>query len=234
MIDMEHMLYEKVMNVMSTWDEKDIYAVSFFVESNGAFWFRDYCNVSGFSISYNTESDCEGAGIHSEERWNYAFWRQNESVIIEPSDNSPEMQMLFDWYAENGIENIGEESSDWENGPAGYKELVDLVANVAFRIQQEGFLKKRFGRPIPIIIHDLEYIGCTLKATEYANPNGEADDFLHGNWKSEIPSLSSCSPVPQQLAAYFRDPIIREELYAASPGLSKEYIDKMLEKLLNK
>ena len=41
MIAMEDILYEKVMDVMSTWVEKDIYAVSFFVESNGTFWFRD-------------------------------------------------------------------------------------------------------------------------------------------------------------------------------------------------
>ena len=183
MTNLEQVLYEKVKGIMSTWDEEDIYAVSFFVEANEMLSFREYDNVSQFCISYNTETDCEGAGIHSEERWNYAFWRQDECPIIEADDNCPEMQLLFDWYREQGIENIGEETDDWENGPVGYQELVSLTTKVARRLQDEGFLKEKFGRPIPIIIHDLEYCPCTLEATEYANPNGEAADFLFGNWE---------------------------------------------------
>lgn len=232
MIAMEDILYEKVMNVMSTWNEEDIYAVSFFVESNGAFWFRDYCNVSGFVISYNCESDCEGAGIHSEERWNYAFWRHDEHVIIEPDDDSPEMQLLFDWYQENGIENIGEETGDWGNGPVGYKELVDLVARVARRIQEEGFLKQKFGRPIPIIIHDLEYMECTWKATEYANPNGEAKDFLHGNWESACPESGLLPPVKEFMAELLNDPEKREQMYSSMPHIPKEKLDEILKNFI--
>ena len=232
MIAMEDILYEKAMDVMSTWVEKDIYAVSFFVESNGTFWFRDRCNVSRFAISYNCESDCEGAGIHSEKRWNYAFWRQNEHVIIEPDDDSPEMQLLFDWYQENGIENIGEETVDWGNSPVGYKELVDLVARVARRIQEEGFLKKKFGRPIPIIIHDLEYMECTWKATEHANPNGEAKDFLHGNWESDYPESGLLPPVKEFMAGLLNDPEKREQMYSSMPHIPKEKLDEVLKKFL--
>lgn len=234
MINMKEILYQKVRNAMSAWDEQDIYAVSFFVESNELFTYRDYSNVSGFAISYNTESDCEGAGSDSEERWNYAFWRQDETAIIEPVDGSPEMKLLFEWYQENEIENIGEEPATATDGPVGYKELVALVAEVARRLQDEGFLKEKFGRPIPIIIHDLEYIDCTWKATEYANPNGEAADFLRGSWRScafapiAFPGPGRISEIAKQV---LNDPQMQARLFAVSPGLPQEYLMEMLKKL---
>ena len=83
MIDIEKILYDKVKSVMSNWNEDGIYAISFFVYSNETYEFRNFTNVSTWAISYNTEADCEGAGPLDEERWNYAFWRQDETSIID-------------------------------------------------------------------------------------------------------------------------------------------------------
>ena len=58
-------------------------------------------------VSYQTESDCYDADELSEERWNYAFWQQNETPVIEADDGDEGMKILFDWYRENGIEHIG-------------------------------------------------------------------------------------------------------------------------------
>ena len=58
-------------------------------------------------VSYQTESDCYDADELSEERWNYAFWQQNETPVIEADDGDKGMKILFDWYRENGIEHIG-------------------------------------------------------------------------------------------------------------------------------
>ena len=80
--------------------------------------------------------------------------------------------------------------------PVGYKELVEVLAKVGRRFQEEGYWVKRLGRPIPILIHDLEYIQCTLDATAYANPNGEAEDFLFGNWETDVPTKRSASTDP--------------------------------------
>ena len=77
MIDILEKLYLKVKSIMDTWREDGIYAISFFVYSNEAFEYNGFNNVSSFAISYNTERDCDGAGQYDEERWNYAFWRQN-------------------------------------------------------------------------------------------------------------------------------------------------------------
>ena len=38
--------------------------------------------------------------------------------------------------------------------------------------------KRRYLRPVPILIHDLEYSWYTVEATRRANPNGEADSFF--------------------------------------------------------
>lgn len=78
MVDIEGYLYKKVKSIMEKWEEKDIYAVSFFVESNELYEYEGYSNVTEFLISYNTESYCSGVGEYDEERWNYAFWPQRE------------------------------------------------------------------------------------------------------------------------------------------------------------
>ena len=185
MIDLKELIENRVKNIISQWDEKEIYAISFFVYSNEAYEYNGCTNVTDFHISYNTESDCQGAEPLSEERWNYAYWRQNEFPIFS-IDSKEDMDILFDWYAENGVDNIGFE--DYENcydggryighGPVGYQELLGEVTTVAKRLQQTGFIQDKFGYPVPIIIHDLEYSWYVIEATKEANPTGEADEFL--------------------------------------------------------
>ena len=186
MIDISEKLYNAVKSIIDSWQEEGIYAISFFVYSNEAYEYNGFSNVSSFAISYNTEEDCEGAGQYDEERWNYAFWRQNESPVIDPDTPNELTDLLFDWYKENGITNIGEEDDDCydENynyigkGPVGHYELLGLVSDVAKRLQQEAFFEKKFGRNLPIIIHGLEYAWFDIEATQNANINGEADIFL--------------------------------------------------------
>ena len=187
MLNLEAYLYEKIKPIIEDWNEDGIYAISFFVYSNEAFTYRQYKNISEFAISYNTEKDCDGASDFCEVRWNYAFWRQNTSHIINPHvENDEGMEILFQWYKENNIENIGFEdyhSMYDENmyyigkGPIGYYELLTAVSEVARKMQTEGLISGRFGN-IPIIVHGLEYCWYVEEATAYANPGGEADMFL--------------------------------------------------------
>lgn len=186
MTNFEEKLYLKIKSVMDTWREDGIYAISFFVYSNEAYEYNGFSNVSLFAISYNTEDDCSGAGQFDEERWNYAFWRQDETVIIDPDNPNELNDMLFDWYKENGITNIGEEDeNDYDEhmhyigkGPIGHYELLTLASQVAKRLQQEEFIQSKFGKRLPIIIHGLEYAWYDIEATKNANVHGEADIFL--------------------------------------------------------
>ena len=186
MINLKAFLHEKVKSIIEDWSESDIYAISFFVYSNSAFSYKQYKNVCEFAISYNTEKDCGGASDFSEERWNYAFWRQNATHIINPhAENDEGIETLFQWYEENGVENIGFEDDNIYDanmlyigkGPAGYYELLTAVSDVARQMQTEGLISKKFGS-IPIIVHDLEYSWYVEEATAHANPNGEAGIFL--------------------------------------------------------
>lgn len=187
MIDLQAYLEKKLRDVISTWTEADIYAISFFVYSNEAFVYKGHSNVTEFCVSYNTENDCVGTGELSEERWNYAFWRQNETPIIKANNENEGMRILFEWYEENGIDNIGYENYDscYNNdmqyigkGPIGYYELLLEITAVAKKLQDSGFIKSKFGKPIPIIIHDLEYPWYIIEATKKANSNGEANMFF--------------------------------------------------------
>lgn len=187
MIDLQTYLENKLRDIISAWDEDDIYAISFFVYSNEAYEYNGYSNVTKFSVSYNTENACNGAGKLSEERWNYAFWHQYETPIIDVDSENKGIKILFDWYKENGIDNIGYEDYnacyDDEmryigKGPVGYYELLSEITDVAKRLQDSGFIKNKFGKPIPIIIHDLEYTWYVIEATKKVNTNGEADVFF--------------------------------------------------------
>ena len=61
MINIEAVFYEKIKKIITSWYEDEIYAISFFVNSNEAYSFRGFSNVSNFSVSYNTEEDCDYA-----------------------------------------------------------------------------------------------------------------------------------------------------------------------------
>ena len=187
MIPITEKIYDRIRTIMDGWQDEDIYAVSFFVSANEAYEYGGFSNVSSFSVSYNAESDCPGAGKYDEERWNYAFWRQDEEPVIDPDEGGELTDLLFAWYAEKGLTNIGYE--DRKNGydkhfryigkgPVGHYELLTVASEVAARLQNEGYLEARFGRKLPIIVHGLEYAWYDIEATRKANPDGEAKPFL--------------------------------------------------------
>lgn len=184
---LEEAVYDKVKGEILTWDEPDIYAISFFVDNNLAYEYGGYENVSAWSISYNTEQDCKGAGEYSEERWNYAFWRQNEFPVIDINVPNKYTDVLYEWYEKKGITKLGYEDDEKAfdddmnyigKGPTGHYELVFLAADIAKRLQEESVIKDHFGKEVPVIVHGLEYAWYDFEATKEANPNGEADVFL--------------------------------------------------------
>lgn len=190
-MNLEDYLYGKVYPIIQSWDEKGIYAISFYVDHNECNVYKGIPNFPEFSVGYNTEEGCGSAPKDSEERWNFAFWKQNNVPVIDASKAVDGASFLLDWYWEKGITDIGVENEAGmydENmnyigkGPAGYDELLRAVSGVARRFQTEGVIQKKFGR-IPILVHALEYDRCVEEATRNANPNGEADDFLN-YWQS--------------------------------------------------
>lgn len=195
MTDIKSIIYNKIKSIISDWNDNGIYAISFFIYSNEDYKYNGFKNVSSFAVSYNTEEFCEGAGKYDEERWNYAFWSQDETMIIDPDNPNETIDALYNWYEENGITDIGyeddeinlEENLDYnDKGSKGHYELLCIASEVANMLQSEGFVKAKFGKPIPIIVHGLEYEWYDIEATKKANPNNEAKDFLKAVKKGNI------------------------------------------------
>lgn len=176
---------EQIVDVISKWDDKNIYAISFLLVYDCSANYKGVNNFPELSIGYNTEEHCGSVDLLSEERWNYAFWSQNNTIILD-SENTEMSDCLLEWYKEKKISNVGieleEDMYDDDmnyvgNGPGGYIELLNLISDIARKIQSNGYIKKRFGT-IPIIVHDLEYSWYVYDATKNANPNDEAKTFL--------------------------------------------------------
>ena len=187
MTNLEEYLYNKVLPVIQSWNEKGIYAISFFVHYDECYEYKGFKKLTRFSIGYNTEAGCNNADPLSAERWDFAFWKGDMTDIINPDNDKDEgLKVLFDWYKENKIYNIGFEEhvnafdrnmNYIGKGPVGYYELLVVVSNVAKRLQLERKISKLFGK-IPIIVHDSDYPWYVKEATKNANPGGEAGVFL--------------------------------------------------------
>lgn len=157
-------LKDEALKAIDSWSEDEIYAISFYVYQNISNEYKGYANTVEFHVSYNTESDCPGAGAFDEERWNYAFWRQDTTTILDPfAAEDKAMDMIIAHY-----------KNDWNNV---YEKLLALISTIARELQLEGVVTRKFGK-IPIIVHGLEISPLIIEATTHANPNGEADTFL--------------------------------------------------------
>jgi len=186
-MDFESYLYERIKCLILSWNENDIYAISFYVGYNEMNEYKGLKNLPEFSVGYNTERDCgKKAGKYSEDRWNYAMWRQNNVPVIDVYEATEGMDCLIEWFGAIGIDQIGSEDTENEfdeemnyigKGPKGYYEFLILISDIAKRLQTDGTVKTHFGS-IPIIVHDLDYSWYVFDATLNANPNGEAMDFL--------------------------------------------------------
>lgn len=178
-------LETEIKKQISSWNEDGIYVISFLVVYNECNIYKGIKNFPEFSVGYNTEQACNGASELSEDRWNFACWPQNNEPIIS-YDLSESADLLLEWYKELGIKEVGvfDGSKEYDNhgdyigkGPSGYIELLNLVSDIGRKLQTEGLIKEKFGS-IPVVVHDYEYAWYSVKATENANPNGEADTFL--------------------------------------------------------
>ncbi len=195
-------MYARVREIIDSWQEPDIYAVSFFVYANASYEYRGMEGVSLFAVSCNTESECPGAGRYDEERWNYAFWAQDEQFVIDPDHPDELLDELLTRCC------VANEPSKAEWSEVFHAKLQKLAAKIGRRLQQEGVLKKRFGHPVSIIVHGLEYTEEDLEATKLANPHGEAEDCLRAMW-GEIPASD-----PQKMPEINREGKTAAELFA--------------------
>jgi hypothetical protein len=125
----------------------------------------------------NTEeqfrSQIANASDAAEARWNFAFWR-HEALVHVPDlapnadgyvvPDATEMSLWQEWLIASG-------DADEEFA------TVELAVQISQRLHTEGIIQEVFGRPVPIIIHNLEY-SHGARPVERANPPGVAKEVL--------------------------------------------------------
>jgi hypothetical protein len=167
----------------------DVYALSFYLSGED-----DDPRRMILEISFNTHAraDCcapgpgkqDCASSAQEAKWNYAFWLQ-EPIASIGQDDTPTASRREHWIRDEGLAYTDEEEDEdfaatVERGAEIERRFWQLATRVAKRLHETGVIARIFGRPIPIVIHDLEYSAESIEATRSANPAGLAAEYLAG------------------------------------------------------
>jgi len=188
-IKLSETLFHLIKESISAWEDDDIYAISLFVYD-----IDDDCYQLSVTVGYNTVSYYEDSiedadGDEGEAKWNYAYWIQNELVYFGYDSH----KALFDeWMEKNGYRNLPEdEGPDYDEkgfyigkGPAVTRKFIEELIETAHMLHKSKLIEAKTGRPVPIIIHELEYYDAIANQTMAANPAGLADEFC--NWVRKV------------------------------------------------
>ena len=187
----ERHIYERIKQSLTTIEDvaDRIYALSFFIYDDD-----DDPRRPTLTFGYNTLDRWEActpaadsivlwpiASDSSEAKWNYAFWLQNEVCVI-GSAGTEGAVLLQDWIQSLGLAySDDEEEEDFERclplGEQITEQFVALCVRVSKALHDDGSIIGKFGRPIPIVIHELEYYDQIAEQTRRANPPGLTSEF---------------------------------------------------------
>ena len=164
-VNFQKEIIAKIKPIISSWTEDDIYAISFFVDDEA----DNPCEPT-FTLGYNTEREYNSA-LNSaydelEARWNYAFWQQNEELVFGVGNTS---EIVKQWILDKGLPYLTYDEMFQGDPIKNYSnifdkrfekitiEFVNVLINVVKELHETEFIKNKFGKEIPIIIHELEY-----------------------------------------------------------------------------
>lgn len=167
----------------------DVYALSLYLDDQD----DPRCRYGEFSVntearyretSPDTAPDGQGhvASSPAEARWNYAFWLQTPAVRVPDAENQDLVELQ---------QSVARASGDWyddeeeERGDDAVWEKMDRIddlfwgffARCVRRAHNEGEIARRFGRPIPVIVHCLEFGEQQARHTAVANPPDLLTEF---------------------------------------------------------
>ena len=156
---MYEILLTRIKEKISSWDQKDIYVISLFIYNE-----EDNPLKPTVTLGYNTEENYKDsidlAWDEEEARWNYAFWLQNEELKFGVYESELIVQ---NWIKENNFTIEDDEKITTA--------FVDVLISIVKELHKSGFIKEKFNKEIPLIIHELEYY------EEIANQNIEANSY---------------------------------------------------------
>jgi hypothetical protein len=181
--------YDRIKSVISNFDDnilQDIYAISFFKSNQD-----DDPRHPLLTVGYNTisrwtectpkpgqEAEWPIASDREEAKWNFAFWLQNEELVIGGQNYDP----VSDWVKGLSYYYTDEqEEKDFDKtfllGEEIQKKFINIIIEHAKKLHESGVIIEKFGRQVPIIIHELEYHEIPVNWTKQANPEGLTIEF---------------------------------------------------------
>ncbi len=179
---MEKYIREKAIEAIKNINQnklKDIYVFSFFVYDD-----MDDPRLPTLQIGYNTlinlKSEAGSIDETGEEKWNYAFWLQNELVIIGDSEDEVGQELIQGWLNKNGLNYSDQEN--YENDYTKGVEITTCFVEILIKIVQEIHSSKL--TDLPILIHELEYYGTIKEQNIKANGEKRVKEFT--KWINEL------------------------------------------------
>lgn len=119
----------------------------------------------------------------AEARWNFAFWLQNCLVpIFDETADADGQRLLERWAKEAGLWYSDEDEAHDLNAAVARGQrltntLVNVLVDVVRDLHRGGELARSLGRPVPVLIHELEYYEEIARQNEAANPPELVWDF---------------------------------------------------------
>ncbi len=170
---MKDTLKKLIVDKINTWTESDIYAISLFVYDD-----EDNPSKPTVTLGFNTESQVnqlDPDGNDSETRWNYAFWIQNQELEFGYDDTA---DIVKSWIEAMGFKYHEDFNYEDDNDDESITEaFVSLLVDVVKEIHQDGVLTVKFGKELPILIHELEYYDQIAEQNIEANGEDLVKDF---------------------------------------------------------
>lgn len=159
---MKEKLLARIKQAISQWEEKDIYAISLYVSDEEDDPFRPTVTL-GYNTDAQVKESLRDASDEQEARWNYAFWLQNEAFCWGKGETAEETAR---WLSEQDL--MEEEVTE---------EFVELLIDTVRELHGLGLLTEKFGRELPVLIHELEYYDEIAEQNIRANGEELAGEF---------------------------------------------------------
>lgn len=187
MSSLKDYVYENIKAKILSWNNciiNDIYVISLYISD-----VEDDPRKPMITLGYNTmeqyEKSISHASDNAEAKWNFAFWLQNEELIIGDNwgKNLKDREMILEWIKENNLYYSDEdEVEDFDKtlslGAEITHEFVELCVEVVKKLHDEGVIQQKFVRDIPILIHELEYYDLIAEQNKRANPKEVVKEFV--------------------------------------------------------
>lgn len=174
-IDFKQYLKDKIRKEISLWDndDDDIYAIYVGSAANNR-------TADMLDMPFLLEI---GYGRGYDRDWRLAAKHDHAKDMIETAE---ERDMLVKWLEREGVENIGTESGEMYDsdmryigkGPGGLYETLQTIAEIFRELFDAGFIFDKLGENIPVIFDASETPWYCVEATEKANPDDLAEEFL--------------------------------------------------------